>query len=274
MFYTIQCSLLSHLSRVPERICPKYHTVIICLTGHHGQKMANTADPKEIIAHLTTYALHPSQAWLQTFISSQKIAVPIAALKQTAYYRLIHSDFTISLALPPFGLLPKNIVNASIPERRLRGPIPVQVLDIDDLGRSRWSQVEAIESEERGETTKGREIIRVVQGEEDDENQVSQGGNMTPKDGRFGPYKLLLQDAQGQKVYGLELAAVKGLNLNMSIGTKLVLKDVSVARGVLLLDAKCVTILGGKIDDLNSKWRATRKDQLKGAAITAPQGPL
>jgi RecQ-mediated genome instability protein 1 len=132
----------------------------------------------------------------------------------------------------------------------------VQVLDIEDIGSSRWSQVEAIESEERGEKTKGREIIRVVASEEGETQQNMSGG----------PHKLLLQDSQGSRVYGFELFDVDGINLNMNIGTKLVLRDVTVARSTVLLDPKSVAVLGGKIEDMHKRWEEGRKEALKTAA--------
>jgi len=117
--------------------------------------------------------------------------------------------------------------------------------------------VEALEAEERGETTKGREIIRVVPGEEGAEPEVQQS---------TGPHKLTLQDAQGTCVYGMELTNVNGIGLSMSIGTKLVLRDIVVARGLLLLEPKNVTVLGGKIEELHKKWKEGRKEVLKAAA--------
>ena len=58
----------------------------------------------------------------------------------------------------------------------------------------------------------------------------------------------MLQDVKGQTVYGLELKAVKGVGVGMSIGTKMVLSGVTVARGVVLLEPETVLVLGGKID--------------------------
>ena len=137
----------------------------------------------------------------------------------------------------------------------------MQVLDIEDMSRSRWEQIEAIEALERGEGTKGREIIRVVQSEEgDDAYSGDLGLGM-----RGGSHKLQLQDARGVRVYGIELRNVVGLGLDMNIGCKLALKGASVARGVVLLEPSAVTVLGGKIEDLHKKWRDTRKAQLRAA---------
>ena len=148
-----------------------------------------------------------------------------------------------------------------IKERRLSGPIAVQVLAVEDMSKSRWEQIEAIEALERGEGTKGREIIRVATAEDDDSSGagVQRGG---------GPHKLLLQDAAGRRVYGIELKGLDGVGLGMSIGCKVVLKNVLVARGVVLLEPATVTVLGGKIEELHKAWKEGRKAELK-AAIEA-----
>jgi RecQ-mediated genome instability protein 1 len=214
---------------------------------------------QEISTHLLSKGLAPTQAWITSFLSSQRTSVPLPALKQTALFRLIQTDITTTIQRSNASTFPNDIHDANIRERRLPGPFPVQVLDVEDIGRSRWSQVEALEAEERGETTKGREIIRVIPGEQSDSaTPVSQNSH--------GPHKLILQDAKGTSVYGMELTNVEGIGLNMSIGAKLVLKDVAVARGVLLLEPRSVTVLSGKIDELHKKWKEKRKETLKAAA--------
>ena len=54
-----------------------------------------------------------------------------------------------------------------------------------------------------------------------------------------------------------------GISTSMSIGAKLVLRDVLVARGLLLLEPKNVEIVGGKVDAWDKKWREDRKRVLK-----------
>jgi RecQ-mediated genome instability protein 1 len=221
--------------------------------------MASANLARELSAHLVSKSLTPTQAWISSFLATQRTSVPLPALKQTALFRLIQTDITTTLQRSSLSTFPNDIHDASIQERRLAGSIPVQVLDIEDIGRSRWSQVEALEAEERGETTKGREIIRVVPREQDDSSiPTSQNSS--------GPHKLTVQDAQGAIVYGIELTSVAGVGMNMNIGAKLVLKDVLVARGVLLLEPRSVTVLAGKVDELHKKWKETRKDRLKAAA--------
>lgn len=138
----------------------------------------------------------------------------------------------------------------------------MQVLSVEDMSKSRWEQIEAIEAIERGEGTKGREIIRVTataeEGGEDNESVVGGGGT----------HKLALQDAKGTRVYGIELKGVEGVGLGMSMGIKMVLWNVVVARGVVLLEPGTTTLLGGKIEGLHKAWKEGRKAELK-AAIEA-----
>ena len=210
--------------------------------------------------HLNSKSLNPTADWLTNFLSNTRPNIPLPALKQTALFRLLASDITTTLNPSLNPTFPQNIHDVLTRERRLINlAIPVQVLDVEDLTRSRWSQVEALEATERGETTKGREVIRVVPGEEglSEENGGAEGGK--------GQHKLLLQDANGTRVYGFELSAVEGVGLGMSIGTKLVLREAVVARGVVLLEPGTVTVLGGKIEVLHTQWKEGRKQALKEA---------
>lgn len=209
---------------------------------------------QEISSHLLSKGLTPTHTWLQTFLASQKPSIPLHAIKQTAFFRLTASDITHTLQRSPNTVFPNDIHNGQLRERRVAGPIVVQVLGVEDIGRSAWSQLEALEAEERGETTKGREIIRVLPGEEGPETTIQQSS---------GPHKLMMQDAQGTCVFGMEMETVNGIGLGMNIGTKVVLKDVVVARGLLLLEPRCVTVVGGKIDELHKAWKIGRKEALR-----------
>ena len=222
--------------------------------------MALNSLSQDIAAHLNAEGLRPTSGWLTSFLQSIDPNRPVAALRSTARFRVLASDITESIQSSSSNSFPLDISNGNIKEQRLPGPLLVQILDIEDIGHSRWSQVEEIEATERGETTKGREVIRVIPSDD--------GGadTQTPAHVSSGPHKLVLQDAHGQQAYGIELSTVEGLNLNMNIGTKLLLKDVVVARGVLLLEPRNVQQLGGKIDRLHKSWREGRKERLKAAA--------
>ncbi|MCJ1375828.1 hypothetical protein MMC20_007065 [Loxospora ochrophaea] len=206
----------------------------------------------------TTKSIVPSQAWLNSFISSQRPTTPVPALAQTALFRILASDITTSLDSSPSLCFPQEIQNPRVEERPLSGSIVVQILDIEDMGKSRWEQIEAIESLERGEGTKGREIIRVVS------TESGEDPGETPNSGG-GPHKLLLQDTKGLLVYAIELRGVHGIGLGMSIGSKLTLKNALIARGVVLLEPATTTLLGGKIESLHKTWKEERKARLKAA---------
>ncbi|KAK8186674.1 hypothetical protein BC567DRAFT_205851 [Phyllosticta citribraziliensis] len=236
---------------------------------------------QEITTHLASKGLHPTPQWLSAFLSTVRPTTAPAAIKQTALFRLLASDITSSLARSSSSTFPPNILDGTAKQRILPGPLVVQVLDVEDVGRSRWSQVEELEAQARGETTKGREIIRVVdvegggqEGSAQTQTQTQQGGahaaggggNAVAATANRGPHKLLVTDAAGTRAYGFELFAINGVGTHMGIGAKLVLRNVVVARGMLLLEPKTTTTLGGKVDALHKAWHEGRMERLKEAA--------
>jgi RecQ-mediated genome instability protein 1 len=213
----------------------------------------------ELTQHLNSRHLHPTAAWLQSFVSTTRPNTPMAALKQTALFRLLATDITTTLTPPANTVFPTDVLNARVPSRNVTGPIVCQVLHIDDIGLSRWAQVEAIEAKERGETTKGREIVRVVENEND-------GTTVAPVVQSKGPFKLLLQDANGVQVYALDLRGIEGVNTSMTMGAKLMLRNVDVRRAVVMLEPGNVQVLGGKMEALDKAWKEGRKGRLIDAA--------
>ncbi|KAF2272408.1 uncharacterized protein EI97DRAFT_436905 [Westerdykella ornata] len=207
----------------------------------------------ELTAHFNARHLYPTRSWLQAFLSSTRPNTPLPALKQTALFRLLATDLTVSFEQPLHTVFPQDILTSASQSRYLAGPVLCQLLDVEDIGRSRWSQVEAIESQERGEKTKGREIVRVVLGEEE-QQQLAEKSK--------GPFKLLLQDANGLRVYALDLSGKCGLDTNSPMGVKIVLRDSDVRRGVVMLEPGRVQVLGGKIEPLDKEWKRSRKDRL------------
>lgn len=210
--------------------------------------------------YLTTKHLHPKPAWLQSFLSTTRPNTALAALKQTCLFRLLATDITSSLNQPAASIFPEDVLSGTVQSRSLAGPIVCQVLDVEDIGQSRWSQVEAIEARERGEMTKGREIVRVIEPENDDSGQTA-----APIQSK-GPFKLLLQDAKGLQIYALDLRGIDGLNTNMSMGVKLLLRNIEVRRAVVMLEPGNVQLLGGKLEALDKVWKEGRKTRLIRAA--------
>ncbi|EME78096.1 uncharacterized protein MYCFIDRAFT_33406 [Pseudocercospora fijiensis CIRAD86] len=213
-----------------------------------------------IQAHLASKHIPPTQQWLQNFVPTLRLTTPLMANQKTAEYRLLQTDICSTVQSTPHSTFSAGITSPEVQEQRVPGPVPVQVLDVEDIGRSRWSQVEAIEMEERGETKRGHEVIRVVAETEDEnqENQTTTGANT-----QSGPHKLLLQDCKGTKVYAFELENVKGIGIDLAIGSKLVIKDFVVSRGVVMLTNAGTEVLGGKVEAWDKRWREDRKKVLK-----------
>ncbi|KAL4740073.1 hypothetical protein BDV11DRAFT_169420 [Aspergillus similis] len=224
----------------------------------------------QLIAQLQSKSLPVSPTWLSTFLSTgTHQRTPLPALTKTALFRLLNTDFRESLTpRSSTSTLPMDVFDPNVQERRLSGPIPLQVLDIEDIGTSIWSQVEAIERVERGEAVRGREIVRTVDlGDEQDGNGRSiRGGNAGPNGNANesnGPHRLILQDAKGTRAVGIEMARIEGIGIGqLPIGRKLLLKNATVARGMILLRPESVTLLGGKIEAMDLAWRAGRKARL------------
>lgn len=80
-----------------------------------------------------------------------------------------------------------------------------------------------------------------------------------------GPFKLLLQDATGMKVFAFTVSQIPKISMPMPgdegsrglcIGCKLVLKKGTVARrGVIMMKSSDVDVLGGKVDGWDKQWR-------------------
>ncbi|KAK3069061.1 hypothetical protein LTR53_012898 [Teratosphaeriaceae sp. CCFEE 6253] len=211
-----------------------------------------------ISAFLADKSVPPSRAWLQSIMQGMKLTTPVKALQNTALFRVLAADLQTSLDKAVATALPPDVTDPTTKETHVRGPITVQVLDVEDIGRSRWSQVEAIEAQDRGETTRGREVIRVAPEETGPDSTAAVDESKS-----VGPHKLLLQDARGTQVFAFEMRPVNGIGVHMSIGAKVVLRDVSVARGMMLIEPRNLEILGGKVEAWDKKWREERKQRLK-----------
>lgn len=251
----------------------------------------NTDPQTHITNHLlTNKSLPVSSSWLSQLLSTQRVSnTPISVLTQTAISRVLASNLTVSISTTdsnsstsqlPHHLLPVDISDPTVRERRIPGPVPVQVLHVEDIGTSSWSQIEGIESKERGEETRGREIIRTVTRDEGGDASLANGshssastnaaGNVTSGEERgssnsksSGPHKLIIQDARGTEVEAFELKPMEEIGIGkISIGLKLILNNATVSRGMLLLEPASVRILGGKIEQLDRQWKEGRKERL------------
>ncbi|RMZ84174.1 hypothetical protein DV738_g599, partial [Chaetothyriales sp. CBS 135597] len=228
-------------------------------------------------ALLTQHKLPVSPSWLSTFVSTtQQPAPPLVALTSTARFRILVSDIKTCLSQDEHApSLPADINNVSVKELRLSRDVVVQVLDIVDVGVSKWSQVEAMERVERGEEVRGREVIRTVANLDDggagsDGLAAAQGpsttASATAAARSVGPHKLILQDARGVNVTAFEQVALPQLFIGeggVSIGCKLLLQaGTLVRRGMVMMTPDKVVVMGGKVESWDRKWRELLKERL------------
>ncbi|KAI1385554.1 uncharacterized protein F4822DRAFT_413424 [Hypoxylon trugodes] len=242
--------------------------------------------PAQIRASLQGQGLPtPSLAWIRGAMPNRNPQPPLQVLVATVKTRLLAADLTTPGLLEPAAAFPANISNPETKETKLSQEIPVQILDIENLSKSKWEQVEEIEAIARGEQTRGREVIRLPTTNEDDENAngVASEGAPPPATARTAAinanianaaaaarnatHRLVLQDCRGQKVHGLELRRVDRLGVGIAcIGEKIVLKrGATVARGVVLLEPTMCAVLGGKVDAWHRAWVDGRLERLKEA---------
>ncbi|KAK3290699.1 uncharacterized protein B0H64DRAFT_446996 [Chaetomium fimeti] len=240
----------------------------------------------------TTTTPLPSLTWLQTLCTPRTPTTPLpplASLLATARTRLLASDLTtpglLDARWASAHALPANLAatHAATRESKLAADVVVQVLDLEDVSRSRWEQAEGLEALARGEGTRGREVVRLPpagdggdgqdgEGDRGDGNGGDGGGAGPQPQGAGGSsknstHKLVVQDCKGQKVTAIELKRVERLAVGKTfIGEKILLRaGTVVARGVVLLDpAQCV-VLGGKVEAWHRAWVDGRLERLREA---------
>ncbi|KAM7204274.1 putative mediated genome instability protein rmi1 protein [Naviculisporaceae sp. PSN 640] len=249
----------------------------------------------------------PSQTWLLSLVTSLSQPgrqVPtLGSLIMTARTRVLATDLTtpnlLDISVTMEHTFPPQLTSpsaSSIPEIRLDRDVIVQILDIENLNRSRWEQVEELEAIERGEQTRGRQVIRLPTSNNDDEEEADLGdtadtqtqGQLNTqqttatatggsdaasraiarekeKQAKNATHKLVVQDAKGQRMFALELKRIDKIAVGTTlIGEKLLLKKgMVVARGVLLIEPSNCQILGGKVDAWHKSWTEGRLARLR-----------
>ncbi|KAI1424166.1 RecQ mediated genome instability protein Rmi1 [Xylaria sp. FL1777] len=248
--------------------------------------------PAQIRSGLQSQGLPPpSLAWIQSAMPNRNPLPPLPALIATVKTRFLAADLTSpALFDSPSPAFPSNPSNPEVREVKLTWDIPVQVLDIENLSKSKWEQVEELEAIARGEQTRGREIVRLPTGSEEDgfavDGQATQltvnGVERPAVQGRGGSaasvttanavsktstHRLVLQDCKGQKLYGLELKRIDRIGIgSLNIGEKITLKKgATLARGTILLEATTCAILGGKVEAWQKDWVEGRLARLREA---------
>lgn len=212
----------------------------------------------------------PSQSLLTSLLTSRNPPPPLPSLLATAKARLLTCDLTSTTLIDAsLAAFPLDIPNLSVAEATLSHDIHVQVVDIENLSLSRWEQVEELESIERGERTRAREVVRVTDEDEGNEprsqTQRPAEGNATA--GRNATHRLVLQDKLGKRVFAIEMERLDRIGIGKTLmGEKILLKKGTViARGSLLLTADKCMFLGGKVEAWQKAWTEGRLKRLKEA---------
>ncbi|KAI5863815.1 hypothetical protein GGS23DRAFT_596312 [Durotheca rogersii] len=242
--------------------------------------------PTQIRSSLQAQAFPiPSSAWIESALPNRNPLPPLPALVATIKTRLLAVDLTTpGLLEAPAPAFPANLVNPEVTEIKLAEDIPVQVLDVENLSRSKWEQVEELEAIARGEQTKGREIVRLpIRNAADGDDDEDGAGEDTAAGRSSGSaaasaaaaarananatHRLVLQDCQGQKVHGVELKRIERVGVGvLNIGEKMMLRrGATVARGVVLLEPATCAVLGGKVEAWQRAWLDSRLARLKEA---------
>lgn len=234
----------------------------------------------------------PSPTFLNSITTARTPPPPLPSLLATAKARLLACDWcNTSLLESSRQGFPAGVDSAETRESRLPRDVHVQVVDIENLSLSRWEQIEELEAIERGERTRGREIVRVTAEEDDNSGEVpegqtqqaqrlqqqqrqQQGGDAVRAAGKNATHRLVLQDCKGTKVFALELRRMEKIGVRKTnMGEKLLLKaGTVVARGTLLLEPENCVLLGGKVEAWQKSWMEGRLARLKEAV--GDSGPL
>ncbi|XXH01963.1 hypothetical protein Hte_008326 [Hypoxylon texense] len=247
----------------------------------------STNIPIQVRSNLQTQGFPPPLlAWIQSALPNRNPLPPLQALIATVRTRLLLADLTTpAIFEQPVPSFPPNLHNPEVKETKLPRDVMVQVLDIENISRSKWEQVEELEAIARGEQTRGREIIRLNESNEDEDGNdrattpAATGrpaANANAAASKNATHRLLLQDCRGQTLHGLELKRIERFGIGtgtgtgtgmLNIGEKMLLKKgATVARGVVLLEPATCVVLGGKIEAWHCAWRDGRLARLKEAA--------
>ncbi|KAL9941621.1 hypothetical protein ACHAQF_002613 [Verticillium nonalfalfae] len=236
----------------------------------------------------------PTTPWLTALLGTRHPPPPLPSLVATAKARLLAADLTTPALLDPAhaAAFPPDLAAPTTPERTLAADVHVQVADVENLSRSRWEQVEALEALERGEGTRGREIIRlptndVVDGDDlgdtattqqtqQQQQQQQPSTRASAAAAANATHRLVLQDCRGQNVYAMELTRIERIGVGVTaIGEKMLIRrGTRVARGTLLLTPENCLVLGGKIEAWQRPWVEGRLTRLREAVGSdAGSGP-
>ncbi|KYK54748.1 RecQ mediated genome instability protein Rmi1 [Drechmeria coniospora] len=253
----------------------------------------------QLRASLIAQALPPpSTAFLTSLIAARAPPPPLPSLLATAKARLLACDLsstasstlldrTLLAALPIDGA-----AAAAAAKVTLVRDVHVQVVDVENLSLSRWQQVEALDALERGEGTRGRQVVRLAattDGAEGDGNGADEDAtngdvqNHTRRAAQTNAaasataspnatHRLVLQDHKGTRIFAVELRRIARIGVGKTnMGEKILLRaGTVVSRGIALLTPETCVLLGGKVETWHEAWLRDRLASLR-EAVASPQ---
>ncbi|THV46500.1 hypothetical protein BGAL_0381g00070 [Botrytis galanthina] len=245
---------------------------------------------KQLLHSLSTSHLPlPSPTFLTAILTPSTThlsSLPsLPSLLATTRHRLLSTSLTTPNFLSPeTHALPPSLSNPLVKETLLDHDIPVQVLDIEDISRSKSDLLLDLEAERLGERTQGRSIIRVADESSSSSSALDLGSsaptqllpnqtqNKSSPSHSPGPFKLHLQDRTGATIYAFmsslpassPLQGKIGLPPKMNIGCKILLqRGTRVQRGMVRLEGNTCIVLGGRVEGLDRAWREGWEGRLR-----------
>src|ERR1700737_4804340 len=173
--------------------------------------------PTQAVAHFASKQLAISQTFLTALLTAVQLppatlTAPILTTLHTAFLNSTLQQSSSQQAYLPVSITTQH--NLSIP-----GPSLVQIVHVQDIGTSRLAQLEALE---KAILEAGPQGLRVVDLPADEN-----GEDVPPLNGATGRLslgksicKVLLEDGQGQRVYGMEVKSIEGIKVGMPLGCK------------------------------------------------------
>lgn len=160
-------------------------------------------------------------------------------------------------------------------------PLLFQILLVIDMSKSLVRTLEALESlppnitslseytQNENSANQPRRIIRVqdISTEETGDEMTSPEDNVTANDlfkaGKNSIHKLILQDSQGRKFYGIEQQPINGIGIQTPLGGKVLLSNIEFKYGVAILSSNNTQFLGGCVSVINRNSRERLKDYIQ-----------
>lgn len=177
----------------------------------------------QTLAHFATKQIHLSQTYIAALIA------PLHPPLTPALLANLHTSFlnsSLQQSAAPQSYLPPNI--ATQHNAPLTGPTLVQVIHVQDIGKSRVAQLEALEKAIEEAGPEGRRVAELPAEEQEqedgdrDRDEENDHGRLTVGGGK-SICKLLLEDGRGTRVYGMETKPIEGVKVGMSLGCKVLL---------------------------------------------------